>query len=61
METIEFRYVFREGNEDNESVHEVESVKRAKNGLSCDKICEMFVDFMISAGFSEDNILDYFR
>jgi hypothetical protein len=34
---------------------------QADGGLHDYEICEMFVDFMRSAGFSEDNIVKYFR
>ena len=59
MERINFTYCF----EDNGTEHSVLSSKRNKEdeGLHCDDICEMFVDFMRSAGFSEQNIYDYFR
>ena len=59
MEAIEFRYVFK----DNDQVaHEVRSVRKDKNdeGLRGTDICEMFMDFMRSVGFSEQNIIDYF-
>ena len=58
MERINFTYFF----EDNGTEHSVLSSKRDKEdeGLRCDDICEMFVNFMTAAGFSEDNIWDYF-
>jgi hypothetical protein len=61
MERIKFDYHFED--QDHGAEHDVTSYKYDKNdcGLQCYDICEMFVDFMTSAGFSEQNIWDYFR
>ena len=60
MEKIEMRYIFKD---DNDEIKEVSLGKKdqADGGLRDYEICEMFVDFMRSAGFSEDNIVKYFR
>ena len=60
MEAIEFRYVFKDNDQ---AAHEVRSVRKDKNdeGLHGTDICEMFMDFMRSVGFSEQNVIDYFN
>ena len=58
MERIEFSYVFRDGT-DEEKV--ISTSKRDEDGLHDSDICEMFLDFMRSAGFSEENIFKYFN
>jgi hypothetical protein len=58
MERIEFNYVFRDG--DNEEKLITVS-KREEDGLRDYDICEMFMDFMRSVGFSEVNIHNYFN
>ena len=57
METIEFKYGFRDGNE----VKEINVCKKDEDGLHDYDICEMFFDFMRSIGFSEENVIKYFR
>ena len=57
MEEIKFKYVFR--NEDGEE-KEV-TLSKHEDGLQDDDICEMFLDFMRSVGFSEENVFKYFR
>ena len=57
MEQIEFKYVFRD--EDGETKDVIHS-KRA-DGIKDYDICEMFLDFMRSVGFSEENIFKYFN
>jgi hypothetical protein len=61
MEQINFTYYF--GDQDSGTEHNVRSSRHDKDdcGLQCSDICEMFVDFMTSAGFSEQSIWDYFR
>lgn len=58
MERIEFSYVFRDGDEDEKMVT---TTKRNEDGLCATDVCEMFLDFMKSVGFSEKNIFDFFR
>ena len=58
MEHVEFNYCFRD--QDDGAVHEVRNSKR-KECIGADELCEMFVDFMVSAGYSEQNIWDYFN
>ena len=57
MEGIEFRYCFKDGDE----VKEVNACKKAENGLHDYEVCEIFLDFMRSVGFSEENIFKYFK
>ena len=59
MERINFRYVFREGNERHEVTHT--STDENDEGLNCANVCSSFVEFMTSIGFSEENILAYFN
>ena len=56
MEQIEFKYVFRDGND----CREVNASKRAEEGLHDYDVCEMFLDFMRSVGFFEENVIKYF-
>lgn len=56
MEYIEFKYCFKEGNE----TKEVQTCKKAEEGLHDYEVCEIFLDFMRSVGFSEENVLKYF-
>ena len=58
MEHIEFSYCFHD--QDDGTMHEVRNSKR-KDCITADELCEMFVDFMASAGYSEQNIWDYFN
>lgn len=58
MEQIEFRYVLTDG--ENES-KEVRTFKKGEDGLLDHEVCEMFLDFMNSVGFSEDNVFRFFN
>ena len=57
MERIEFTYVFDEDGEEKTVRH----CKRDENGVHDYDICEMFLDFMRSVGFSEENVFKYFN
>ena len=57
MERIEFTYVFDEDGEEKTVRH----CKCDKNGVRDYDICEMFLDFMRSVGFSEENVFRYFN
>ena len=57
MERIEFRYVFDENDEEKEIV----AKKHNEEGLHDYEVCEMFLDFVRSVGFSEENIFKYFN
>lgn len=59
-EVIEFIYMF-DANEKGEDSKHIVMRKGNDLGVHADEICEMFVDFMRSAGFSEQNIYDYFK
>ena len=58
MEHVEFSYCFHD--QDDGTKHEVRNSKR-KECISTDELCKMFVDFMVSAGYSAENIWDYFN
>ena len=58
MERIELSYCYRDEN-DEEKI--VTISKRNEDGLHDYDICEMFVDFMNSVGFSEENVFRYFN
>ena len=58
MERIEFSYSFH-GTDGEEKIITVS--KRDEDGLHDPDVCEMFMDFMRSVGFSEQNVFDYFR
>ena len=58
MERIEFNYVFRD--EDNEEKM-VTASKREECGLHDYDVCELFLDFIRSVGFSESNVINYFK
>lgn len=57
METIEFKYCFKEDDE----VKEVKICKKDKDGITCGAICDLFLDFMTSAGFMEETIYKFFQ
>ncbi len=60
MERIQFSYEFHNNDQDGDDIKEVfRTIK--KDGLSCTEVCEAFVDFMTSAGYTEENIVDYFN
>ena len=56
MECIEMKYCFN----DNGEVKEVKLSNKSEDGVSCTEICDMFVDFMESAGYSLENVEEYF-
>ena len=57
-EQVSFNYEFCD--KDDGTMHEVRSVKK-KDAITAPELCEMFVDFMRSAGYSEQNVWDYFN
>ena len=57
MENIEFRYCFKDGDE----AKEINVCKKAENGLHDYEVCEIFLDFMRSVGYAEENIFKYFQ
>ena len=60
MEAIEFRYTFKDNKYG--TAKDVRVIKNADDeGLRADEICEMFLDFMETAGFSSKNVLNYFQ
>ena len=58
MERIEFNYSYHD--EDGEEKM-ITASKRNEDGLHDYDICEMFLDFMNSVGFSEENVFRYFN
>ena len=56
METIEFKYCYKDG----EEAKEIHVCKKNEDGLHDYDVCEMFLDFMQSVGFSEENVFKYF-
>lgn len=57
MEHIEFRYCFKDSDDECKEV----CISKKNDGLHDYDICEMFLDFMRSVGFSEENIFKYFQ
>jgi len=57
-EEIQFSYNFYD--KDDGTQHTVTNSK-CKECITADELCEMFVDFMESAGYSTDNVFDYFK
>lgn len=60
MERIQFSYEFRNSDQNEDDVKEVFRTIR-KDILDCAEVCDAFVDFMTSSGYSEESIYDYFR
>ena len=58
VEYVEFSYYFSD--KDDGTEHMVKNSKR-RDCITASELCEMFVDFMTSAGYSEQNIWDYFK
>ena len=59
-EAVEFAYHYQ-GDETDADMKELHVVKSAHDdGLNASDLCEAFVDFMVSAGFSKQSVLDYF-
>ena len=57
MENIEFKYCYK----DDDEAKEIHVCKKNEDGLHDYDVCEMFLDFMRSVGFSEENIFKYFQ
>ena len=57
-EKVQFIYSFY--NEDDGTTHEVTTVKD-RDCILANELCEMFLDFMRSAGYSKDNVWDFFK
>ena len=53
MERIELNYVFRDESGEEKMITQS---KRDENGIHDYDVCEMFLDFMRSVGFSEENV-----
>lgn len=61
MERIEFSYHFDDANYPDEKCVVLSKRDKHGEGLQDYDICEMFLDFMRAAGFSEKNIFKYFN
>lgn len=59
MERIKFTYTFAD--EKDGHLKEIHCTKENENGIIDADICEMFLDFMNSVGFSEDNVFRFFK
>ena len=57
-EEIRFTYTFCD--RDDGTMHTVTNSK-VKECVLANELCEMFLDFMRSAGYSEENVFDYFN
>ncbi len=57
-EQVSFSYEFCD--KDDGTMHEVRSAKK-KDAITASELCEMFVDFMASAGYSVENVFNYFE
>ena len=62
MERINFMYTFRDDtNEVVEKNVELRLQDKEGEGITASAICTLFEDFMEAAGYSIDNVLNYFR
>ena len=59
MESIEFVYSFTDQDKPDDLKRVI--IRKSDDGLDANDICEDFVDFMVAAGFSEQNVYDYFN
>lgn len=58
MEKIHFSYSFKD---EGHSERVVDLGRSEEDGIYCDDVCELFLDFMKSVGYSEENIYEFFR
>ena len=58
MERIEFNYVFTDKDGEEKMVT---TSKRNEGGIHDYEVCEIFLDFMRSVGYAEENIFKYFQ
>ena len=58
MEHIDFTYVFKDKDSEEKAVH---ISKRDENGLLDHEVCELFLDFMRTVGYSEENVFKFFQ
>lgn len=56
MENIEFKYRFKDEDETDEI-----RINKKMDVIHDYDLCEMFMDFIRSIGYSEENVLKYFR
>ena len=57
-EKVKFTYRFYD--EESGDLHEVNSGKE-HDAITADELCEMFLDFMKAADYSEQSVLNYFN
>ena len=60
MERIKLVYDFDYDECDNAESKTIRCERYGEDGLHDYEVCEMFMDFMRSCGFSEENIIKYF-
>ena len=61
MERIKMIYNFNDDDKESYDEKTVSVVRNSVDGLHDYDVCEMFMDFMNSIGFSEENIFKYFN
>ena len=57
LERVELRYVF----DDKDGSRRIVNDEKESETLKDYEVCEMFMEFMRAIGFSEANVLKYFR
>jgi len=58
MEKVCFMYSFKD---EGHSERKVNMFQGEEDGIYCDDVCELFLDFMKSVGYSEDNVREFFK
>ena len=63
MDKVEFRYFSRNDFPDTEDCNEICFAVNDKKGMGITSytLCEKFMDFMRAVGYSEQNVIDYFK
>ena len=63
MERIKFKYLRTDDYDDSNTTGNVKMDIQDKNdcGLLIGEVCETFVHFMEAVGFTENQVLDYFK
>ena len=59
MEYIEFRYVFND--DDGDVATKEVRISKKDDAITSTDACEMFLDFMESAGYSVENVIEWFN
>ena len=63
MECVEMRYVFKDERDEADEATEIRVIRRDKDsrGLTTDEVCTMFMELMDAAGFSTENVMNFFN